>query len=202
MSDNKELETKPFLLRDGEVRNSDEFLLKIFKRINPRLREKIEELSITGDIFKIIRIYKNKHPDEILRYNTIAEITTDGCYFSNQDGDKATLMMSYGRWDASLMEFKETKTVGVPDVPLVVESNTKEGVNKSFYNLLDDVILVKDTVDGFPGVKLWKGIVKRDNRACIYTRWKKQERIYYEDFEIYAKAYTPDRGFEASDFVE
>lgn len=197
---NRDNELLPFYVPDGEVTNSTDFVIKAFLRVNPRLAEYLAENEIQNAL-TVKSVHKNDPIDIDFRYNTMAHITTDGCDFVDEHGLPALIHFSYGRWDASLMAFKETNTVGVPDVPLIVETNDKAGVMATFYNLLDDVVLVED-VAGFEGVKLWRGILKRDNPACIYTRWVNGKRIYYGEFDIYAKAYNPERGFEKSDFVE
>ena len=197
----RELELTPFLLRDGGVSNSDQFIFDAFFRVNPRLKELIDTRQMKNPL-KILKLYMNPEPDVVMRYNTVAELETDGCDLTDGMGNPVKIFFSYGRWNAAEMEFKETETTGVPDVPLIVSSNTKEGVNATFFGLLDDVILLEDEVVGFEGVKKWRGVINRENRAAIFTRFRGIQKVQFGDFIIYAKAYDPDRGFEDSDFVE
>ena len=41
-----------------------------------------------------------------------------------------------------------------------------------------------------------------DNLIAIFTKWVGRERIYYNEFTVYAKTYVPSGSFEDSDFVE
>lgn len=197
----RELELTPFLLRDGGVSNTDQFIFDAFFRVNPRLKETIDRRGMKNPL-KILKLYMNPEPDTVMRYNTVAELETDGCDLTDGMGNPVKIFFSYGRWNAAELEFKETETTGVPDVPLIVSENTKEGINETFFCLLDDVILLEDEVTGFEGVKKWRGVVNRENRAAIFTRFRGTQKVQFGDFIIYAKAYNPDRGFEDSDFVE
>jgi len=197
----RELELTPFLLRDGGVSNTDQFIFDAFFRVNPRLKETIDRRGMKNPL-KILKLYMNPEPDTVMRYNTVAELETDGCDLTDGIGNPVKIFFSYGRWNAAELEFKETETTGVPDVPLIVSENTKEGINATFFGLLDDVILLEDEVTGFEGVKKWRGVVNRENRAAIFTRFRGTQKVQFGDFIIYAKAYNPDRGFEDSDFVE
>lgn len=196
---NKELD--PIFTRNIASQDKSGLLLDIFYKTNPRVKEIVDQYGAKYAP-TIKRIYPNPRPNIKLKYNTIMEIVPDGCLFVGPKGyDDFVYLYSYGRWDASVLSFKETNTVGVQDVPLIVETNTKEGVIAAFYNLIDDAIFVED-VEDFEGVKKWKGIVEEDNELCIYTRFENGRRIHQREFTIYAKAYNPDRGFQDSDFVE
>ena len=188
----------PFELRAGEVSDPEELILKFFYEVNPEIGAIIADNDYRyKPILKNIR--RNLSPNNVLKYNTIVEVHPDGCLFSNEIGKR--ILFSYGRWDIARLAFKETGTIGVPDVPFQVESNTKEGIKKAFYGLIDDALYIGDHPQ-FPGVKEWRGIVKDDNPVCIYTQWVGDTRVYYNEFVIFAKAYKPENMFEDSDFVE
>ena len=188
----------PVVLRTSPVDDPEKFILDFFLEVNPRIHA-----LIAGHDNKykprLLIIRRNISPNNVLRYNTIIEVHPDGCLF--HDGNNEYILFSYGRWDISRMAFKETGTIGVPDVPLQVERNTPEGVKAAFYNLIDDLIFVQDHPQ-YEGVKEWRGIVNDDNLAAIYTTWVGDERVYHNEFVIFSKAYKPEGSFEDSDFVE
>lgn len=184
----------------NEVGNIDpeKFIIKLFLEVNPRIKE-INDRIDGGLNLKISNVRKNPNQNEKYKYNTLIDITGDGCHISDSDLSKVTF--SYGRWDIARMAFKETGTIGVPDVPLQVISNTKEGIIDAFYGLIDNVVFVSDHPE-YEGVKEWRGFVEDDNLTSIYTQWVERERIYSNEFVIFAKEYNPDSAFEDSDFVE
>ena len=98
------------------------------------------------------------------------------------------------------MEFSKTETVGVPDVPFIVRENTEAGIKAAYYNLIDEVKFIED-VASHEGVKKWKVVIKPDNRAAIFTRWNKKQRIYYNEFIVYARQYKETDNFKQSDHL-
>ena len=86
-------------------------------------------------------------------------------------------------------------------IPFEVKLNTTEGINQALYGLLDGVEKVRDVAE-YPGVVEYKCTVNEDNLIAIFTKWVGRERIYYNEFTVYAKTYIPSGSFEDSDFVE
>ena len=103
----RELELTPFLLRDGGVSNTDQFIFDAFFRVNPRLKETIDRRGMKNPL-KILKLYMNPEPDTVMRYNTVAELETDGCDLTDGMGNPVKIFFSYGRWNAAELEFKET----------------------------------------------------------------------------------------------
>lgn len=195
----RELELKPWLLRSGKVANSDGWILDLFVSVNPRLKEELTNNNVDiKDICAVTKVYTNPSQTNSFKYNTIAEIETDGCHLVGEDGGPVTILFSYGRVDLALLEFSKTETVGVPDVPFIVRENTGAGIKAAYYNLIDEVKFIED-VATHEGVKKWKVTIKPDNRAAIFTRWNKKQRIYYNEFIVYARQYKETDNFKQSD---
>ena len=211
---------KPRIIRFGNINFKDEnLLLGLIREVNPKVEEAIQKSNGEGRVI-VGKPKRNIAPNTAMKYNTIIEVWGDGCTFRGADEDK--ILFSYGRWDIGRMAFKETGTIGVPDVPVNVKSNDVNGITSYFYNAVDKVEFVTD-VDGYPGVKQWKVTVNEDNIGAIFTSWvvtKKDvevvdvngnkttktitttDRVYSNDFMVYAKQYNPTATFEDSDFVE
>lgn len=197
----RELELSPWLLRSGRVSNTDNWVLDAFASVNPRLEKELHNNNVNlRDACAVTRVYPNPSQTNSFKYNTIAEIQTDGCHLVNEDGDPVSIMFSYGRVDLALLEFSQTETVGVPDAPLIVRENTEAGIKAVYYNLIDSVEFIED-VGGQEGVKKWKVAIKPDNRAAIFTRWEKGIRKYYNEFIVYAKKYEESDNFNSSDYL-
>ena len=188
----------PLVSKTGVVNDPEKLILDFFLEVNPQIHALIVAAE---DKYKpkLLNIRRNTSPNNVLKYNTIIEVHPDGCLFHEGQGEH--ILFSYGRWDISRMAFKETGTIGVPDVPLQVEHNTVAGVKAAFYNLIDDLLFVQDHPQ-YEGVKEWRGVLKDDNLAAIYTTWVGDERVYHNQFVIFSKAYRPEGAFEDSDFVE
>lgn len=191
MSDGKAVE-----LRYGGVSDPIESIKKMFYEVNPRVYNSlINSKSKSGGItLENMRI--NENPNHNLRYNTLIDIYPDGCVFEESD----PVVFSYGRFDLSRVAFRETGTIGVPDVPFQVRQNTPEGVKMDLYNVLDEVIFIRDHPD-YEGVKEYKGVIYPTNLVAIFTKWVGERRIYQNEMVIYAKQYNPLFQFEDSDFV-
>lgn len=197
----RELELKPWLIRSGKVLNSDGWVLDLFASINPRLEKELKDNNINiKDVCAVTKVYTNPSQTNSFKYNTIAEIVTDGCHLVNKDGEPLTILFSYGRVDLALLEFSQTETVGVPDVPFIVKENTEAGIKAAYFNLVDKVEFIED-VSGQEGVKKWKVTIKSDNRAAIFTRWEKNVRRYYNEFIVYSRQYKESDNFNSSEHL-
>lgn len=197
----RELELKPWLIRSGKVLNSDGWVLDLFASINPRLEKELKDNNINiKDVCAVTKVYTNPSQTNSFKYNTIAEIVTDGCHLVNKDGEPLTILFSYGRVDLALLEFSQTETVGVPDVPFIVKENTEAGIKAAYFNLVDKVEFIED-VSGQEGVKKWKVTIKPDNRAAIFTRWEKNVRRYYNEFIVYSRQYKESDNFNSSEHL-
>ena len=53
-----------------------------------------------------------------------------------------------------------------------------------------------------PRIRKEQCTVNEDNLIAIFTKWVGRERIYCNEFTVYAKTYVPSGSFEDSDFVE
>lgn len=197
----RELELKPWLIRSGKVLNSDGWVLDLFASVNPRLEKELKDNNVDiKDACAVTKVYTNPSQTNSFKYNTIAEIVTDGCHLVNKDGDPLTILFSYGRVDLALLEFSQTETVGVPDVPFIVKENTEAGIKAAYFNLVDSVEFIED-VSGQEGVKKWKVTIKPDNKAAIFTRWEKNVRRYYNEFIVYARQYKESDNFNSSEHL-
>ena len=197
----RELELKPWLIRSGKVLNSDGWVLDLFASVNPRLEKELKDNNVDiKDACAVTKVYTNPSQTNSFKYNTIAEIVTDGCHLVNKDGDPLTILFSYGRVDLALLEFSQTETVGVPDVPFIVKENTESGIKAAYFNLVDSVEFIED-VSGQEGVKKWKVTIKPDNKAAIFTRWEKNVRRYYNEFIVYARQYKESDNFNSSEHL-
>lgn len=197
----RELELKPWLLRSGKVLNTDGWVLDLFASINPRLEKELKDNNVDiKDACAVTKVYTNPSQTNAFKYNTIAEIVTDGCHLMNRDGGPVTILFSYGRVDLALLEFSQTETVGVPDVPFIVRENTEAGIKAAYFNLVDNVEFIED-VAGQEGVKKWKVTIKPDNRAAIFTRWEQNVRRYYNEFIVYARQYKESDNFNSSEHL-
>lgn len=197
----RELELKPWLIRSGKVLNSDGWVLDLFASVNPRLEKELKDNNVDiKDACAVTKVYTNPSQTNLFKYNTIAEIVTDGCHLVNKDGDPLTILFSYGRVDLALLEFSQTETVGVPDVPFIVKENTEAGIKAAYFNLVDSVEFIED-VSGQEGVKKWKVTIKPDNKAAIFTRWEKNVRRYYNEFIVYARQYKESDNFNSSEHL-
>lgn len=197
----RELELKPWLIRSGKVLKTDGWVLDLFASINPRLEKELKDNNINiKDVCAVTKVYTNPSQTNLFKYNTIAEIVTDGCHLVNKDGEPLTILFSYGRVDLALLEFSQTETVGVPDVPFIVKENTEVGIKAAYFNLVDNVEFIED-VSGQEGVKKWKVTIKPDNRAAIFTRWEKNVRRYYNEFIVYARQYKESDNFNSSEHL-
>lgn len=197
----RELELKPWLLRSGKVLNTDGWVLDLFASINPRLEKELKDNNVDiKDACAVTKVYTNPSQTNAFKYNTIAEIVTDGCHLMNRDGGPVTILLSYGRVDLALLEFSQTETVGVPDVPFIVRENTEAGIKAAYFNLVDNVEFIED-VAGQEGVKKWKVTIKPDNRAAIFTRWEQNVRRYYNEFIVYARQYKESDNFNSSEHL-
>lgn len=197
----RELELKPWLIRSGKVLNSDGWVLDLFASVNPRLEKELKDNNVDiKDACAVTKVYTNPSQTNSFKYNTIAEIVTDGCHLVNKDGDPLTILFSYGRVDLALLEFSQTETVGVPDVPFIVKENTEAGIKAAYFNLVDSVEFIED-VSGQEGVKKWKVTIKPDNRAAIFTRWEQNVRRYYNEFIVYARQYKESDNFNSSEHL-
>lgn len=197
----RELELKPWLIRSGKVLNLDGWVLDLFASVNPRLEKELKDNNINiKDACVVTKVYTNPSQTNSFKYNTIAEIVTDGCHLVNKDGEPLTILFSYGRVDLALLEFSQTETVGVPDVPFIVKENTEAGIKAAYFNLVDKVEFIED-VSGQEGVKKWKVTIKPDNRAAIFTRWEKNVRRYYNEFIVYSRQYKESDNFNSSEHL-
>lgn len=197
----RELELKPWLLRSGKVLNTDGWVLDLFASINPRLEKELKDNNVDiKDACAVTKVYTNPSQTNAFKYNTIAEIVTDGCHLMNRDGGPVTILFSYGRVDLALLEFSQTETVGVPDVPFIVRENTEAGIKAAYFNLVDNVEFIEDLA-GQEGVKKWKVTIKPDNRAAIFTRWEQNVRRYYNEFIVYARQYKESDNFNSSEHL-
>lgn len=197
----RELELKPWLIRSGKVSKSDGWVLDLFASVNPRLEKELKDNNIDiKDACAVTKVYANPSQTNSFKYNTIAEIVTDGCHLVNKDGEPLTILFSYGRVDLALLEFSQTETVGVPDVPFIVKENTEAGIKAAYFNLVDNVEFIED-VSGQEGVKKWKVTIKPDNRAAIFTRWEKNVRRYYNEFIVYSRQYKESDNFNSSEHL-
>lgn len=197
----RELELKPWLIRSGKVSKLDGWVLDLFASVNPRLEKELKDNNIDiKDACAVTKVYANPSQTNSFKYNTIAEIVTDGCHLVNKDGEPLTILFSYGRVDLALLEFSQTETVGVPDVPFIVKENTEAGIKAAYFNLVDNVEFIED-VSGQEGVKKWKVTIKPDNRAAIFTRWEKNVRRYYNEFIVYARQYKESDNFNSSEHL-
>lgn len=197
----RELELKPWLIRSGKVSKSDGWVLDLFASVNPRLEKELKDNNIDiKDACAVTKVYANPSQTNSFKYNTIAEIVTDGCHLVNKDGEPLTILFSYGRVDLALLEFSQTETVGVPDVPFIVKENTEAGIKAAYFNLVDKVEFIED-VSGQEGVKKWKVTIKPDNRAAIFTRWEKNVRRYYNEFIVYSRQYKESDNFNSSEHL-
>lgn len=188
---------KPIILRSGDVKVSHKLLLEMISEVNPEVEQAVlkarREINLTFGKPK-----RNLIPNSVMKYNTIIEVFGDGCLFSSEHKDR--IIFCYGRWDVGRLAFKETGTIGVPDVPVNVEANTEDGLKKYFYNIIEEFEFVRD-VKEYPGVKEWRGKVPEDHLSAIFTRWENGKRVYYDSFTVFSKKYNPDSTFEDSDFV-
>ena len=197
----KELELKPWLLKSGKISNSDKWVLDVFLGVNPKLEQELRNNNLDiKDVCSVTKIYKNPLQTNKFKYNTIAEIETDGCHLVDKEGGPLTIIFAYGRVDLALLEFSQTETVGVPDVPFIVKDNTAEGIRAAYYNLVDGVEFLGDAAE-YEGVKKWKVKISEDNRAAIFTRWEKKVRKYYNEFVVFAKQYEGNSNFNNSDYL-
>lgn len=197
----RELELKPWLLRSGKISNTDGWVLEAFTAVNPRLEKELKDNNVDiKDVCAVTKVYTNPSQTNSFKYNTIAEIETDGCHIVNKEGGPLSILFSYGRVDLALLEFSQTETVGVPDVPFIVRENTEAGIKAAYYNLVDNVEFLED-VAGQEGVKKWKVTIRPDNRAAIFTRWEKKVRRYYNEFIVYARQYKETDNFNSSEHL-
>lgn len=197
----RELELKPWLLRSGKISNTDGWVLEAFAAVNPRLEKELKDNNVDiKDVCAVTKVYTNPSQTNSFKYNTIAEIETDGCHIVNKEGGPLSILFSYGRVDLALLEFSQTETVGVPDVPFIVRENTEAGIKAAYYNLVDNVEFLED-VAGQEGVKKWKVTIRPDNRAAIFTRWEKKVRRYYNEFIVYARQYKETDNFNSSEHL-
>jgi hypothetical protein len=197
----RELELKPWLLRSGKISNTDGWVLEAFASVNPRLEKELRDNNVDiKDVCAVTKVYTNPSQTNSFKYNTIAEIETDGCHIVNKEGGPLSILFSYGRVDLALLEFSQTETVGVPDVPFIVRENTEAGIKAAYYNLVDSVEFLED-VAGQEGVKKWKVTIRPDNRAAIFTRWEKKVRRYYNEFIVYARQYKETDNFNSSEHL-
>nr|DAD60297.1 MAG TPA: hypothetical protein [Bacteriophage sp.] len=197
----RELELKPWLLRSGKISNTDGWVLEAFASVNPRLEKELRDNNVDiKDVCAVTKVYTNPSQTNSFKYNTIAEIETDGCHILNKEGGPLSILFSYGRVDLALLEFSQTETVGVPDVPFIVRENTEAGIKAAYYNLVDSVEFLED-VAGQEGVKKWKVTIRPDNRAAIFTRWEKKVRRYYNEFIVYARQYKETDNFNSSEHL-
>lgn len=191
MSDGKAVE-----LRYGGVSNPIESIKKMFYEVNPKIYNAIVDSKSKTEGIRLTNMRINQKPNHNLRYNTLIDVYPDGCVFEESE----PVTFSYGRFDLARIAFRETGTIGVPDVPFQVRKNTPEGVKLELYNVLDEVIFVRDHPD-YEGVKEYKGILKPTNLVAIFTKWVGERRVYQNEMVIYAKQYAPLFQFEDSDFV-
>lgn len=183
----EELELKPWLLKSGKISDSDDWVLEAFLAVNPRLEKELKNNNLDiGDVCTVVRVYQNPSQTNCFKYNTIAEIQTDGCHLSNKDSGPVLILFSYGRVDLAFPGFSSTETVGTPDIPFLVKENTEAGIKAAYFNLVNDVKFLED-VAGKEGVKKWKVILNPDNRAAIFTKWVNKTRKYYNEFIVYTK---------------
>lgn len=197
----RDLELKPWLLRSGKISNTDSWVLEAFLAVNPRLEKELKDNNVNiGDACAVTKVYANPSQTNTFKYNTIAEIETDGCHIVDKEGGPLSILFSYGRVDLALLEFSQTETVGVPDVPFIVKENTEAGIKAAYFNLVDKVEFIED-VAGQEGVKKWRVTIKPDNRAAIFTRWEKKVRRYYNEFIVYARQYKGNEDFNSSEVL-
>lgn len=191
MSDGKAVE-----LRYGGVSNPIESIKRMFYEVNPKIYNDIVDSKSKTEGIRLVNMRINQKPNHNLRYNTLIDVCPDGCVFK----ESGPVTFSYGRFDLARIAFRETGTIGVPDVPFQVRENTPEGVKLELYNVLDEVVFVRDHPD-YEGVKEYKGILRPDNLVAIFTKWVGERRVYQNEMVIYAKQYAPLFQFEDSDFV-
>lgn len=191
MSDGKAVE-----LRYGGVSDPIESIKRMFYEVNPKIYDAIVDSKSKTEGIRLVNMRINQKPNHNLRYNTLIDVYPDGCVFK----ESTPVTFSYGRFDLSRIAFRETGTIGVPDVPFQVRENTPEGVKLELYNVLDEVIFVRDHPD-YEGVKEYRGILKPTNLVAIFTKWVGERRVYQNEMVIYAKQYAPLFQFEDSDFV-
>lgn len=191
MSDGKAVE-----LRYGGISNPIESIKKMFYEVNPKIYNAMIDSKSKTEGIRLVNMRINQKPNHNLRYNTLIDVYPDGCVFEESE----PVTFSYGRFDLARIAFRETGTIGVPDVPFQVRSNTPEGVKLELYNVLDEVIFVRDHPD-YEGVKEYRGILKPTNLVAIFTKWVGERRVYQNEMVIYAKQYAPLFQFEDSDFV-
>lgn len=186
------------ILRTNEIDHPEKVILDFFYEINPRVLKLFINEGIDRYSLEVRNVKPNPSPNNVMRYNSVVEIHSDGCLFS---ADSKPIKFSYGRWDMGRMMFKETGTIGVPDVPFQVETNDEEGVKKAFYGLVDNLIFVQNHPQ-YPDVKEWRAKTNKMNLIAIFTKWVGEQRVYMDEFTIFSKAYNPKGSFEDSDFVE
>ena len=187
------------ILSKHPITDRREALYDIFYEANPKILKALIDGGKDKYALEFDSPMINTMPNSDLKYNTLITFMGDGCVFGNTNYNG--IIFSYGRWDISRLAFKETYTIGVHDVPFEVKLNTTEGINQALYGLLDGVEKVRDVAE-YPGVVEYKCTVNEDNLIAIFTKWVGRERIYYNEFTVYAKTYIPSGSFEDSDFVE